>query len=43
MVDIEVRRTRMYFSVENGVKMGAIRLGYAKYNFGAKTALFWPF
>ena len=33
MVDIEVGRARMYFSVENRVKMGTRRLGYAKYNF----------
>ena len=32
MVDIEVGRARMYFSVENRVKMGARRLGCAKYN-----------
>ena len=52
MVDIEVGRVRMYFLAENGIKMGARRLGYAKYNFlakrcrfglsRAKTALFYP-
>ena len=30
----------MYFSVGNRVKMGARRLGYAKYNSRAKTTRF---
>ena len=32
MVNIEVGRARMYFSVENRIKLGASRLGYGKYN-----------
>ena len=32
MVDIEVGRIMMYFSVENKAKMGIERLGYAKYS-----------
>ena len=32
MVDIEVGRAMMYFSIENRAKKGVGRLGYAKYN-----------
>ena len=39
MVDIEVGRVRVYFSVENMAKMGAKRLGYAKYSFWAQNGV----
>ena len=33
MVDIEVGKDMMYFSVENKSKIGTERFGYAKYSF----------
>ena len=39
MIDIEVGRARVYFSVENRTKMGAGRLGYAKYNFWGQNGV----
>ena len=40
MIDIEVGRARMYFSVENKVKMGARRLGYKIQFLGPKYNLY---
>ena len=39
MVNIEIGRARMYFSIENRIKMGASRLGYGKYNFWGKNGV----
>ena len=44
MVNIEVGRARMYFWVENRIKMGVSRLLDMENTIsGAKTASFWPF
>ena len=40
MVDIEVGRAMVYFSVENKAKMGAGGLGVVKYSFGPKRRRF---
>ena len=46
MVDIEVGRARMYFSVENRAKKGIERPGYGKYSFwnqnGVILVFIWP-
>ena len=38
MVDIEVRRARMYFSIGNRAKMGVGGFGVAKYGFWGQNS-----
>ena len=42
MVDIEVGRGMMYFSVENRAKIGVGKLGYAKYSFWSQNNVILP-